>query len=1391
MEQNDATSSEKLSDDEVIDLFIDGLIDKKGLDIPTEEIKQDLHEKLKNQLLTEIDRSIVAELPDDKLEELTKLASEKGELNPEIIADTVSEANLDVTNITGATMQRFAELYLNNTPNQQTEAQPMSEEIKSNSEANANSAEEWLQLNQATEAKQLGVEAAQEQQAEENPSEEPIVDEFLNSQGDPSKEQIDYISEKMGQRGRTALIAAELTKEDRDNVVREAIDLKLKETSKNHPVITKFPIVGSFVRAGLAAKYRNEARTAVKESGDLSSAFNALELDKSKSDLLNGGTEAVADRAWKALENAGYSSDNQIERVNSRLDQNEKVEKMDEESQTVVKQVLNEYYAGLTSGNQSKEELIKAFDEKLKNSFQGQESISLKTIYEQRDNLEKLVDDPNIQAGQVENYINQHLTLYKASMKEGIYTDKKVEGVVNAVDKAGLAGGILYAISGREARKNLRSALSTAGGAGAVGAAVGAVTGAIRGAEKAKVKLADAEIKAATSPTEAEAESSDQEAGESSETKKARQIGTIFSKINSLKKSATGEEKYLAEIEKLRDRKDASVLVENLNQLLENYDPENDENRSKLLEAYADILARGKFSSEKHVDLIKYNDNRAALEQKLSEVEKQLYGEDPHKVDELLADETSELSKLIQDKTDKLDEDYVKANKLRTRFIIRSALVDATTGAIIGYGAGAAFHHISSLMPEGGVLGALGIENANTDNLKDSNIELVEDADGGYSVQLGNETLIGEGENPGIDFDDTGALTEESKEMLENAGIDLKEEITPHTFENAKQEVSLSEFFNPANKEANNLTEITSRSWITDANGHDQIFFSDTHMDGDGNIIMQVAPSANSNVSLDDMKVVLTPGNGNIDTAITLDVGPDGTVEIPAGSPAASLFDGENFQGGYAEIARETTNGHFDVYSTIGDGRPDVGSITIDNPDATYNTYEYTLNVNGQDYEMTVPENITATARMEALNGIESLKGTGEPIGYESNGEVTGLTTSSGETIEVQHYEHHGGYSDAVDSYFGEKDGVFNSGESVIRAMVGEEGNGLSSGEVDRIFLDKINSGEISEGSVIEEYLKTMGNSPEALVTTRTMMGGFEMDLNGDGVNELIDTQDEINIASDILSRDPEAYDNFVNDTYEMFYEKIEGGNIRFIDYTQEQYQYTTWGVLDKDTNNILQRLGNVGDRQTDGVGIVFTDKDGNSIYDKEIARKLWHLPEGYKLEYISDRLNCIQKTSNGVFIEESTGDEGTGQEGTGNEGTGDEGTGEEGTDINPKDEENLIRIDNDINDKIEEDVGTEELNNYVNPGVDEQDLTEQPSSDDYQGTEPQVVQNEPSVEAEPVKPSAPENDYGGNKGGAHAEEYAPVKPAPEPKPETVTPVEKAPVSEPEVEEALEDLSID
>lgn len=105
-------NNNNLSDDEVIDLFIDGLMEEKGVKTPTEEIYQALHNKLKNQLLTEIDRSIVAELPDQKLEELTLTAANTGELPPEAVAKAVQEANLDVTEITGVTMQRFRDIYL-------------------------------------------------------------------------------------------------------------------------------------------------------------------------------------------------------------------------------------------------------------------------------------------------------------------------------------------------------------------------------------------------------------------------------------------------------------------------------------------------------------------------------------------------------------------------------------------------------------------------------------------------------------------------------------------------------------------------------------------------------------------------------------------------------------------------------------------------------------------------------------------------------------------------------------------------------------------------------------------------------------------------------------------------------------------------------------------------------------------------------------------------------------------------------------------------------------------------------------------------------------------------------------------------------------------------------
>ena len=87
-------------------------MEEKHVDAPTDEIRQSIHDDLKNKLLAEIDRSLVAELPDDKLEELNRTAAASGQLDPNTVADAIEAAGLDVAEITAITMERFRELYL-------------------------------------------------------------------------------------------------------------------------------------------------------------------------------------------------------------------------------------------------------------------------------------------------------------------------------------------------------------------------------------------------------------------------------------------------------------------------------------------------------------------------------------------------------------------------------------------------------------------------------------------------------------------------------------------------------------------------------------------------------------------------------------------------------------------------------------------------------------------------------------------------------------------------------------------------------------------------------------------------------------------------------------------------------------------------------------------------------------------------------------------------------------------------------------------------------------------------------------------------------------------------------------------------------------------------------
>ena len=134
MENNEIPNN--LSDEEIIDYFIEGLMEEKGVDAPTEEIREDMKADLKNQLMQQIDRSLIAELPDEKLDELNRAVSTNGQLDPKVVADAISEAGLDVSEITAGTMQRFREIYLGKadeaqpTETEPAESQPSTEQME-------------------------------------------------------------------------------------------------------------------------------------------------------------------------------------------------------------------------------------------------------------------------------------------------------------------------------------------------------------------------------------------------------------------------------------------------------------------------------------------------------------------------------------------------------------------------------------------------------------------------------------------------------------------------------------------------------------------------------------------------------------------------------------------------------------------------------------------------------------------------------------------------------------------------------------------------------------------------------------------------------------------------------------------------------------------------------------------------------------------------------------------------------------------------------------------------------------------------------------------------------------------------------------------------------------
>ena len=124
--------------------------------------------------------------------------------------------------------------------------------------------------------------------------------------------------------------------------------------------------------------------------------------------------------------------------------------------------------------------------------------------------------------------------------------------------------------------------------------------------------------------------------------------------------------------------------------------------------------------------------------------------------------------------------------------------------------------------------------------------------------------------------------------------------------------------------------------------------------------------------------------------------------------------------------------------------------------------------------------------------------------------------------------------------------------------------------------------------------------------------------------------------------------------------------------------------------------------------------------------------------------------------------------------------------DPEPKDYENMERIDSNAHQDIANNVGTEEVRVSETPSVESQPVTQEPSSSSYEGTSPQIVESAPSQAAEPVTYSSPENNYSQDLGAANTG-YAPVQP------DTSAPLAEAsnpPASAQEATDILGDLGI-
>lgn len=94
-----------------LDSFVEGLINDKNIEGLTPEGRKQIAGEIKDELVQQINRAVLMELPDDKLDEIDQKL-EAGEIQPEELQAIIQDSGVDVAKITAETMLYFKAFYL-------------------------------------------------------------------------------------------------------------------------------------------------------------------------------------------------------------------------------------------------------------------------------------------------------------------------------------------------------------------------------------------------------------------------------------------------------------------------------------------------------------------------------------------------------------------------------------------------------------------------------------------------------------------------------------------------------------------------------------------------------------------------------------------------------------------------------------------------------------------------------------------------------------------------------------------------------------------------------------------------------------------------------------------------------------------------------------------------------------------------------------------------------------------------------------------------------------------------------------------------------------------------------------------------------------------------------